>query len=84
MPCILYKIVVMENPNLHILESLTFTGKLSGYVFTIEQGPISQKSRKLFGSEKPFQKLRSAYFKNPAVYYYFKIRKGRFAEKFHS
>ena len=47
-------------------------------------GPVSRKSRKLFGPEKPFKKLRSAYSENLAFYYDFKILKDRFVVKFHS
>ena len=42
------------------------------------------KSRKRFGPENPFQKLRSAYSKKLAFYYDFKIRKGTLVAKFHS
>ena len=45
---------------------------------------LSRKSRKLSGPEKPFQKLRSAYSRKLALYYDFKIRKGKLVAKFHS
>ena len=45
---------------------------------------VSRKSRKLFGPEKPFQKLRSIYSKKLAFNYDFKIRKGKFVAKFHA
>ena len=46
-------------------------------ITALRNGPVSRKSRKLFGPENPFQKLRSAYSKK-LVYYDFKIRKGIF------
>ena len=46
-------------------------------------GPVSRKSHKLFGSDKPFLKLRSAYSRKLVFYYDFKIRKGKFVAKFH-
>ena len=49
----------------------------------LDLGPVSRKSRKLFGPEKPFQKLRSAYSKRLVFYYDFKIREGKFIAKFH-
>ena len=45
---------------------------------------LSRKSRKLSGSEKPFQKLRSAYSRKLAFDYDFKIWKGKLVVKFHS
>ena len=47
-------------------------------------GPVSRKSRKLFGPEKPFVKLQTAYSKKLVFYYDFKIRKGKFVAKFHA
>ena len=49
-----------------------------------ELGPISRKSRKLSGPEKPFQKLLAAYSKKLAFNYDFKKRKGKLVAKFHS
>ena len=37
----------------------------------------SRMSRKLFGPEKPFLKLPSAYYRKPVFYYDFKVRKGK-------
>ena len=35
--------------------------RVSSFKKEKDQGPVSRKSRKLFGSEKPFVKLRPAY-----------------------
>ena len=47
-------------------------------------GPVSRNSRKLFGPEKPFLKLRSAYSEKLVFYYDLKIRKVKFVAKFHT
>ena len=47
-------------------------------------GPVSRTSRKFFGPEKPFQKLRFAYSKKLDFYYNFKIRKDKFVAKLHA
>ena len=46
------------------------------------QGPVSRKSRKLFGPEKPFVKLRSAYSVKPVFSYVVKGIKIKITAKF--
>ena len=57
--------------------------KLSGARLA-NQGSISRKSRKLFGPEKPFLKLRSVYSKRLIFYYDFQIPKDKFVAKCHA
>ena len=53
-------------------------------VFTCTLGPISRKSRKLFGPEKPFVKLRSAYSAKLVFSYVIKGIKIKINAKFRS
>ena len=47
-----------------------------------EQGPVSRKSRKLFGPEKPFVKLPNACFGKPTFQHVFKPTKRNMSVKF--
>ena len=48
-----------------------------------KQGPVSRKSRKLLGSEKPFVKLPTACFGKPIFYHVFKVTKRNVTVKFY-
>ena len=61
----------------------TLRDKLHETLHSVTASLLSRKFRKLFGPEKPFQKLQSAYFKKLAFYYDFKIREGKLVAKFY-
>ena len=46
------------------------------------QGPVSRKSRKLFGPEKSFEKLPTACFGKPIFLHVFKVTKIKITVKF--
>ena len=46
-------------------------------------GPVSRKSRELFGPEKPVVKLQSTCFENLIFYHVFKVRKFKRMAKFY-
>ena len=48
----------------------------------VTQGPVSRKSRELFGPERPFVKLRPAYSVKPAFSYVVKGIKMKITVKF--
>ena len=52
--------------------------------FLKEQGPVSRKSRKLFGPEKPLAKLRPAFSLKLIFSYVVKGIKSKITAKFHA
>ena len=46
-------------------------------LFATDQGHVSPKSRKLFGSEKQFEKLRSTYLEKLICQYVFVVRENK-------
>ena len=58
------------------------TARADKKINTVELGPVSQKSRKLCGPEKPFVKVRPAYFVKLVFSYVVKGIKTKITAKF--